>query len=214
MAIKLVDQEGHTIDGPYIIRLQGWTVDRYYREAPSNQKCEFVRGELILFSPMTIDHGDMVSFLDSLLRMYCDHCRLGRVMAGTTVEFGSDIHREPDLFFVPSERSRQTSGMPLKDLPGFIIEVAATTREMDLREKAQDYESAGVEEYWVVDMEKYEVVVHHLVDGKYQVESLSEGRITSEMVEGFFVESHWLWQQLLPSSYDCLQEILTERKQG
>lgn len=67
MRVLLIDDQGKTITPPCIIRLPGWTEERYFREAPEGGKCEFVRGDLIIMTPMGRDHSEVVNFLSFLL---------------------------------------------------------------------------------------------------------------------------------------------------
>jgi Uma2 family endonuclease len=79
---------------------------------------------------------------------------------------------------------------------------------MDLGEKAEDYRQAGIPEYWAVDAERREVVVHRLAGGGWEVERMGRGRILSRALPGFFLDAAWLFQDPLPPTADCLQAIL------
>lgn len=47
-----------------------------------------------------------------------------------------------------------------------VIEVIRpSTRTIDLVEKVQDYARVGIPEYWVVDAERGEVIIHRLREG-------------------------------------------------
>jgi len=82
------------------------------------------------------------------------------------------------------------------------------TRTIDLVEKAQDYAAAGIPEYWVVDPERKEIVVHHLAGERYKVECVKEGEIESSVVLGFRLRAEWLFRKPLPPVADCLQANL------
>ncbi|MDA2928281.1 Uma2 family endonuclease [Acidobacteria bacterium AH-259-G07] len=43
------------VPGPYVIRLGGWTLERYLEEAPEDRIWEFVREEVVSPSTRTID---------------------------------------------------------------------------------------------------------------------------------------------------------------
>lgn len=103
MEIKLVNEKGQLIDEPHQIRLYGWTEERYFKEAPRDRKCEFVKGDLILMTPMSEDHSDVATFLSFLLRGYCDTKDLGKLLTGPTIRIELGINREPDLCFFPKE---------------------------------------------------------------------------------------------------------------
>jgi Uma2 family endonuclease len=90
-----------------------------------------------------------------------------------------------------------------------VIEVSYTTQEIDLSEKLFDYEEAGVEEYWVVDIKKEIVYVHNLEGGKYRKSfELHKGKVESGIIAGFWINVDWLWQRPLPLEPDCLKQII------
>ncbi|RME84025.1 MAG: Uma2 family endonuclease [Planctomycetota bacterium] len=208
MKFQVIDPKGKILEGPYIIRLPGWTEERYYQEAPRDQKAEFVKGELILMSPMSGEHSQTVYFLSSLIGGFCEVKKLGKILPSPTIRLAPDVNREPDLCFIPQEKLHLATGMPIQAIPPFIIEVSWTTRSIDLGEKAQDYERAQVGEYWVVDIEQKEVVVHLLEEGKYQRKTLKSGKLESREIQGFYIHIDWLWQKPLPSALECLRELV------
>ena len=210
MKLLLLDDKGQILSEPYILRLQGWSEERYLHEAPPDQRCEFVEGEVIMYCPMSTEHSKMVTFLLRLLGDYCDAKNLGEVMSEPTTRLSPGVNRQPDICFVPREKAHLAKGLPMEVVPPFIIEVSWSTREIDLGEKARDYERAFVQEYWVVDIEEKDVVVHILEQGQYQRSQQKSGRLESRIVSGFYVEIDWLWQEPLPSAWEAVKGILGE----
>jgi hypothetical protein len=43
MKIMVVDEHKKLLREPYVVRLGGWTLERYLEEAPEHPFCEFVR---------------------------------------------------------------------------------------------------------------------------------------------------------------------------
>lgn len=208
MKLTLVNENGRAIENPYTIKLYGWSEEKYYRDAPDDLKCEFVQGETIMYCPMSIEHSKVTGFLYFLLKGYCDAKKLGEVLSDPTVRLYPETNRQPDICFVPPESSAQATGMPMKAIPSFIVEVSWSTQEIDLQEKARDYQRAGIREYWVVDIENREVTVHLLENNQYQKTRRTEGHLESRVILGFSIEITWLWQSPLPSAFDCLHKIL------
>ena len=90
-----------------------------------------------------------------------------------------------------------------------IIEVTSPGSESrDLEEKRTEYEAAGVEEYWVVDGNAQRVVIHCRSEENFQVTALSEGRLESSVVHGFWIRTEWLWQRPMPQELECLEAML------
>ena len=208
MEIRVVDEKGNPIDSPYILYLSGWTEEQYLKEAPRNQKCEFVQGEIILMGPIGKEHSDVLTFLGFLLRGFCKAKKLGVIFSGGfTIRLFPEVHREPDICFYPQEMLPLSSEIPCSQIPPFVAEVSWTTRNIDLFEKAEEYAQAGVQEYWVVDLDEKELVVH-LGQGKYQKRNFRQGKVESQVIPGFWVQAEWLLSDPLPNDWDCLQKIL------
>lgn len=208
--INVETKDHKPLTEPYILRIKGWRQERFYEEAPDNRICEFVKGELIMYSPASAEHQDVVVFISTLLRDYCSKFDLGTVLQGpAVVNILPEVDREPDIFVIPPEQSRLARGIPIRAIPNFIIEVSCTTQDIDLGEKKRDYEQAGVKEYWVVDIENKVIYAHVLKEGRYDVSRYADGNLNSIAIAGFFIKAQWLWQSPLPSTLDCLiNEIL------
>ncbi len=196
--------------GSFLVRMAGWTLEQYLEEAPEGEIWEFARGEVIMHSPVTAEHQDLVRFLLRLLDGYCEHRQWGKVLMGpAAVQILPDVVREPDLFVLAPEDVSSARGVPLHVRPVLIVEVISpSTRTLDLVEKANDYAQAGVPEYWVVDGERKDFWVHRLQGDRYQVERLTVGRVESTSVPGFWMRAEWLWEDPLPSVSERLATIL------
>lgn len=56
MQVMVVDPRTGPLSIPYLVRIGGWTLERYLAEAPESQVWEFVRGEVVVHSPATAEH--------------------------------------------------------------------------------------------------------------------------------------------------------------
>ncbi len=206
----VVDERKQPVPGPYVVRLGGWSLERYLREAPESEVWEFVHGEVVVHSPASAEHQDVVGFVYWLLRGYCESRSWGKVLMGpAAVEVLPGVVREPDVFVLPPEEVPKATGVPLRVKPVLVVEVTSpATRGMDLGEKAEEYRQAGVAEYWVVDVEGQELTSYRLRGGVWEVERWKAGRLPSESVPGFWVEVQWLWKRPLPPADACFREIL------
>jgi Uma2 family endonuclease len=210
MKLKVVDERKEPIAEPYVLRLGGWTLERYLREAPESAVWEYVRGEVVMHSPATAEHQDLVGFVFRLLAGYCEARGWGKVLMGpAAIRILPDVVREPDVFVVPPEEVQKARGVPLDLRPALVVEVVSpATRTMDVGEKAEEYRQAGIPEYWLVDAERREVAVHRLSGGAWKVEPAGGVRLVSRAVPGFWLDGRWLFQEPLPPADACLREIL------
>ena len=138
------------------IRLRGLRRAEYERliglGAFEGERLELVGGVLIEMSPQGSRHAWVVE-------------RLGEVLAPLVGTYSvrqekpfaasADSLPEPDIAVTP-----RSSPHAHPDRAELVIEVAETSRVVDLGEKARLYALAGVPRYWVVDLAASEVVVH------------------------------------------------------
>ena len=213
MTLLLVDPKTRqAINTPYLIRIPGWTLERYLEEAPENAFWEFVRGEVIMHSPVRAEHQDLVVWLTILLRLYCERRELGcKVLTGpAAVQILPDVVREPDIFLLAPEDAAKARGVPIRARPRLVVEVVSpSTRTLDRVEKAYDYALAGIPEYWVVDPELKEVLFHTLEGDRYRVQRFSQGRLESRILPGFWLDVAWLFQTPLPPEGDILSRLFS-----
>lgn len=209
MQIQVVTDEGQQVADPFLVRLGGWTEERYFAEAPEDRLWEFQDGELIVHSPATPHHQRVVGFLTFLLRGYVEERGLGEVFNGPAVlRLRPGVDKEPDLFFLRRERLDSVGPERVEGPADLVIEVTSPgSRSYDLGEKAQVYREGGVAEYWAIDSERREIAVHRGDQAQYQAAAMRAGRLESTVVSGFWINVEWLWQDPLPPAPSCLREI-------
>jgi Uma2 family endonuclease len=211
LSLRLLTLEGEEIQEPYLIRIGGWSEERYFREAPETRIVEFEDGEIVVHSPATIRHQQVVRFLTFLLSGYGETRSLGNALNGpAVVRFRPGLLYEPDIFFLRTEQLAHLEAEYFSGSPTLIVEVVSRgSRAHDFKIKAASYHQHRVGEYWAVDVEK-ECLFQHLLSNGYQPTPLSSGRVTSHAVPGFWIEASWLWQKPLPPSPRCLDQILAQ----
>ncbi len=93
-----------------------------------------------------------------------------------------------------------------------VVEVVSpSTRHLDLDIKSPEYARVGIPEYWLVDEEQRMFVQHWLEGASYQKADFTEGRVVSRALQGFWLETSWLWQDPRPSEWDLVQQILASK---
>jgi Uma2 family endonuclease len=123
-----------------------------------DERVELIRGEVISMSPVGGPHSTCVFDLDDYL-----HAVVGpgiRVAMNTNLRLpdGSDV--------VPDVMLLRRDGISRGKLPScgacmLAVEVADSSVDFDLNDKADIYAWARIPEYWVVDLNR-KIVVHHL----------------------------------------------------
>jgi Uma2 family endonuclease len=214
LAVRILTDDGEEMSAAYLVRLSGWTEERYFREAPETRFVEFEDGEVIVHSPVGTFHQRIVRFLTMLLQAFVRRRGLGEVLHGpTVVRFRPGLNYEPDIFFIPQELLAVLDDEYFSGTPALVVEILSPgTRTHDLVVKPSAYRRHGVREYWVVDLERRALVRHLLPadpQSAYQVSEHAQGRLECQAIPGFWLDVAWLWQDPLPDELSCLDKILT-----
>ena len=134
-----------------------FTREQFYRMGElgffSGRRVELVLGELVVSAPVGEPHVACVSLATDLLKAAFGARHYVRVQAPLNLGV---IDPQPDLAVVPGG-PRDHSVTPAVAL--IVIEVADTTLAYDLTTKAELYATAGVPEYWVLDIENRQLIV-------------------------------------------------------
>ncbi len=170
---------------------------------------EWVKGEIILMSPVNRVHGRLFTLLYCLLNDIVQNSKLGEVLCEPMqVRLTDEIRRSPDILFISAARAKIVEQTWIEGAPDLIIEiVSASSVERDWREKYLDYQAAGVREYWVVDPTAKRVSACRLDGQSYVQIAPANGRVASTAVSGFALDPNWLWREPLPTVAEVLREL-------
>jgi Uma2 family endonuclease len=104
-----------------------------------------------------------------------------RVHEAHPITLPNDSEPEPDIAILKTPASRYRTHHPYPDDIFWLIEIANSTLVKDLGVKKELYAAAGIAEYWVMDLQKVELVVFRDLNGDvYQSEiHLNSGTISS-----------------------------------
>jgi len=156
----------------YCFPRQGeWTDEDFLAFESSNFPVELVDGCLEFLPMPTYSHQRLVRYLFLQLDSVAQKTGRGEAsFAPCPIRLWQSRFREPDLFFLSSERVARRDDPPQG--AEIVIEVLSpgqANRERDLVAKRHDYAKAKIPEFWIVDPERAEVSVLVLVDGEYVV---------------------------------------------
>jgi Uma2 family endonuclease len=172
---------------------------------------EWVDGEVILMSPVSTQHQLLLSFLAALLQHWSEDRKSGLVLAAPfqmKLSFRPS-GREPDVLFIARERVELLKKNYLDGGADLAIEVISPdSRTRDRQDKYQEYQQAGVREYWILDpIRKHAEFFRLNQEGRYALVLTSTDGIFSSMVlEGLWLKVDWLWQEPLPPLMSVLKE--------
>jgi len=116
-----------------------------------NRKVELIRGEIVEMNPAGPVHDDFITYLNEW------SCRAAvgseiQVRCQTGLELPHlDSCLEPDVFWVKARRYLKSHPTGADTL--LAVEVADSSLKSDRTIKADLYAEAGIQEYWVVDVQ-------------------------------------------------------------
>ncbi|MBI3243297.1 MAG: Uma2 family endonuclease [Chloroflexi bacterium] len=190
------------------------TYDEFLAWAGEDMHAEWVKGEVFVYMTAHTIHQRLVGFLIRLIQDFADLSNLGEVFAGPMqVKLSPEgSGREPDVFFVAQERLEHVTEKYFDGAPDLAVEVISEDSvNRDRVDKFEEYEEAGVREYWIIDPRprRRRADFYQLgADGKYQPVPLNaEGVYHSAVLPGFWLKASWLWEDPLPKLAPTLKEI-------
>ena len=127
-------------------------------------RVELIQGEIKLMPPRSSDHS---ASIEQLVEWFQDRRQTDyRVRCQLTLHLGPDFSPDPDLAIL-KRREQSTGGLdPQAEDVLLVIEIAKTSLQRDLGEKALSYARAGVPELWVVSTTQREL--HRLTNPSEQ----------------------------------------------
>lgn len=172
---------------------------------------EWVDGEVIEMSNPSLRHQDLSGFLTAILRVFVEVKKYGIVISAPfQIKFDfRPSGRQPDIMFVSNENLYRVEKQYVDGTADLIIEIVSPeSLARDTQDKFEEYEKAGVKEYWIIDYRRRTANFYNPdEDGKYKLRYLTaEGDFESRAVEGLWIKPEWLWQETLPDLMEILKE--------
>jgi len=189
-------------------RLDAATFHERYQAMPPATRAELIGGVVHMPSPLFWDHGGAGQLVGGWLVHYQRDTPgvRGEENASTVLGPGSEVEPDHTLRIRPDHggRTRHEGGYVL-GAPELVVEVARSSRRVDLGPKKDDYERAGVGEYIVVALDPDEVFWFVLRAGRYErFAPADDGLYRSEAFPGLWLDAPALLAENLPRLFDAL----------
>lgn len=187
------------------------TFDEFLEWLDEDIWAEWVDGEITIMSPASIKHQILAAFLQSILQHWIEYHKAGIIFSAPTL-MKTEVRpsgREPDIFFVANENLEKLQENYLDGAADLVIEIVSPVSIVrDTQDKFEEYEAAGVKEYWIIDPNRRTANFYGFGEnGKYKLLPISpDGEFTSRVIEGLWINTEWLWHEPLPNLMDVLKE--------
>ena len=132
-----------------------WTAEMVRALPDDGNRYEVVDGELLVTPAPRLLHQEAVARLLFLLREHADRYGLGYVLhSPADIEFDPRTLVQPDVFVAPLVGGRRPRAWPeIKQLLLAVEVLSPSTARADRTVKRRRYQSAGVPEYWLFDLD-------------------------------------------------------------
>src|SRR5260370_9283882 len=121
-------------------------------------RVDFLDGEIVWMSPIGDPHAACVGRLNELFRRYPTEAAL--VCPQNPVRISDIDLPQPDLGLLKPRPDYYSSSTPRPEDVLVLVEFADTTVRTDLGRNARIYASAGVRQYWVIDLNSRTIYVN------------------------------------------------------
>jgi len=138
-----------------------WTREEYYKMADAGvfrpgERVELIGGQIVAMSPQNSPHATCLILISDVLRALFSSGYVIRMHL--PLDLSPSSQPEPDLAVVSGSARDYAKAHPTTAL--LVVEVAESTVRFDRGEKASLYASAGISEYWVVNLRTQQLEVY------------------------------------------------------
>lgn len=159
-----------------------WTTETYHQAIDSGifdgEAVELLRGEIIVMSPERETHAYYNSEVGDYLRNLLGN--KAKIRDAKPITLPNNSEPEPDIAVVKPLGKEYLKHHPYPEDIFWIIEFSQASLSKDLGEKKDIYAEASISEYWVVDLQNWQLkVFRDLVNNSYTSElTLKTGKIS------------------------------------
>jgi Uma2 family endonuclease len=184
-----------------------------YEAMPPGTRAELIGGVVLMPSPMRRDHGVTSRDVSGWLSQYQRFTRGVLGADNVTAILGDFGEPQPDcILFLPKAlggSSRVDRDGYLNGPPELVVEIARSSRQIDLGDKKRDYQRVGVPEYVVIEIDPDRVHWFMLRRGRYVKHPPGPDRIfRSTIFPGLWLDSAALFAGDLECLYAALERGL------
>jgi Uma2 family endonuclease len=185
-----------------VVQARPMTYEEFLAWEPEGGLTEWIDGEGVQYMPASNVHQRVVNLLITLLNLFLSAGRLGKVFSGpyTLRAAAGGNAREPDIFVALADNPGEETHKQFIGPADIVIEVISDDSVYrDRVTKFDEYEAAGVREYWLIDprpgRQRADFYVRDAQGRYYAVPLGAEGVFRSTVLPGFWLRADWLWQE-------------------
>ncbi|GIK63393.1 MAG: restriction endonuclease [Chloroflexota bacterium] len=177
-----------------------------FSKMSTEERYEWVRGFVIKMPSASLQHIDLVFYLHLLFKVYFKLNPIGCVV-GDGLEMrieAIESYRQPDLQIILNTNTGELTNTAMIGPADICIEVVSPESvARDYGDKFEEYEKAGVQEYWLIDPLRKAHRFYRLdTNGLYIDHEIdAAGNYTTLLLPHFVLPVSTLWQEQLPDVF-------------
>lgn len=158
-----ITRKGNIVMSPALAYEKLYTIDDIYA-LPDGERAELINGNIYYMAFPTRQHQDIAGELFGTIREYIrsnnGQCRPYVAPFAVFLNADDKNYVEPDISVICDTSKLNDKGCI--GAPDWIIEIVSPgSRRTDYYTKLFKYQTAGVREYWIVDVEKNRILVYN-----------------------------------------------------
>ena len=139
-----------------------WTAAEYHQLSDlgilnPDEKTELIDGQILLMAAKGTPHTTALRLLAGLFDDLLKPDRSTCIITQDPIQLNDSSEPEPDLVIVKGRILDYTKHHPYPEDIHLVVEIADSTLKQDCQVKDQLYASAGISEYWVVDLKNRQI---------------------------------------------------------
>lgn len=166
------------------------THDDYVRLTPPDSgNYELRNGKIIYMPSPTTTHQEVSSLLHIHLGSHIIKTKIGKLFAAPMDTKFTEIDTfQPDLLFISNKNLSIIEEKRINGVPDLVVEILSPSNDTkEMSYKKHIYESSGVTEYWLINLEKQTLIQYERVDDelRWSKTLFSSDTLTSKVLAGF-----------------------------
>lgn len=184
------------------------TFEEFIAWVDEDTSAEWEDGEILFMSPASLKHQLIAGFLHGLIRVFVEHHKLGTTLSAPFKMKIPGYGAEPDVLVVLKQNENRLRKTYLDGPADLVIEVISPDSiERDRVKKYNDYEAAGVAEYWIIDPEREAAEFYQLSGGHFVMADTPDSIYHSKVLPGMRFPLVWLQAAHQPALLDALRSM-------
>ena len=168
---------------------ESYTIEDIYN-LQQGERAELIDGQIYFMAPPNTRHQRFVHFLDRIIGNYIQdkngQCEVFPAPFAVFLNKNAKNYVEPDLSIICDKEKITDKGC--NGAPDWIIEIVSpSSRAMDYNKKLFKYRTAGVREYWIVDLKKQLIMVYNFEQDAFEEYSFSD-KVKAGIYEDFEID--------------------------